>query len=650
MPQTISSDIIRVCKICGQEFHPHARKQYCCGEVRVKKCAWCGKEFEYICKPDFNKATCSIECQAQYIKAKRMKSASATTKICKWCGKEFHPKSARDVYCEGPHYQTCEVCGKQFEVKDVSRVDVTKTCSDECRYKLMVSKQDKDAIRKHLKETMQERYGVDNAMQLPGVIDKMKQTNLEKYGTEWYRQTDEYKEKVKQTSLEKYGVAHYLQSQEVINKRIETVKQKYGANNVFASDYGKRKVREIMMQKYGVINPSQYKQFKKAATRSARSSKLEQRISQLLVNYHITFERSHFIKKGEYSHEFDFYIPKYKLLIDADGLYYHGYLDDPDGERVREDYDEVRLHLVPEDHIFHVLVETQEDRQLKELIEVLESVAGSLTTYNSILFDWCRSIDFPYPEYSETRLLSDWKHLCSYKKDKYIPQCRIGISLVKEFHRSIYQCHVGNNVSPYEGWYNDDTLKKVIRNRFIYKNDVDPSKILSGFNISKTCPTVSIFNPILARYLTLKYLNEFDLVYDPFSGFSGRLLGVASTNKRYIGRDLNERAVTESNQIIDFLELPRNRYRVDKQDIFDSTGSFQCLLTCPPYDKKEIYNSEEVFKTCDEWIDECLRRFKCKRYVFVVDGTVKYAQYAREEIKSDSHFAHTVEQVIVIDA
>lgn len=648
MPQFISSDIVRVCKICGQEFRPHARKQYCCGEIRTKKCAWCGKEFEYICKPDFNKATCSSECQGQYIKAKRMKSASQLTKICKWCGKEFHPKSARDVYCSDIHYQICVVCGKQFEI-DVRIDNTVKTCSNDCRYKLMVSNQDIKSMVKHQKETLLQKYGVDNAMQIPGVIDRMKQTSLEKYGTEWYTQTDECKEKVKKTCLDKYGVEHHLQSEEVINKRIQTVREKYGASNIFSSEYGKQKVREGMMEKYGVINPSQYSKFKRLATKNARASKLEQRIAHLLVNYNIEFERSYFIKDEKCSHEFDFYIPKYKLLIDADGLYFHGYLDDPDGERVREDYDEVRLHLVPKDHIFHVLVESQEDRQLKELIEVLEAVAGSLSEYDSRLFDWCRSIDFPYPEHTEKRLENDWKHLNTYFNDKYVPQCRIGSSIIKEFHHSIYHCRVRNSLSPYEGWYDDEALKKVIRNRFIYKNDVDPSKILSGFNMSKICPCVSVFNPILARYLTLKYLNEFDLVYDPFSGFSGRLLGVASTGRRYVGRDLNDLVVSEANQIIDFLNLPRNRYEVRKQDIFDSNGTFQCLLTCPPYNKKEIYNNETVFKTCDEWIDECLLRFNCKRYVFVVDTAAKYADFITEEIKSDSHFAHVTEKVVVID-
>lgn len=641
-------DVKRICVLCGKEFHPKSSRQTCCNEIKQVPCPVCGKLMNKKCTVADQRNTCSKECNIQYIKMKQVESAKKIIKKCKFCGKEFTPKSSRDLYCPGPHYKTCEVCGKQFEILDVSRPDIAKTCSDECRYKLMVEHQDKDAIKQHVKETMKAKYGVDNAMHLQSSIDKIKETNIAKYGSEWYTQTDEYTDKVKQASLEKYGVNHHLQAKEVINKRLETVKEKYGVSNVFQHAGVKQKSKETNLQKYGVEYVSQNANIKRLATSHARTSKLEERISQLLFNYGIEFQRSYFLSNNGYSHEFDFYIPKYKLLIDADGLYFHGYLDDPDGVRVREDYDEVRLHLVPEDHIFHVLVETEEDRQLKELINILESCSGTLAKYDSILFDWCRSIEFPYPNYTDKRLQNDWNHLCNYENNEYVPQCRIGSSIIKQFHKSIYKCRVGNNLSPYEGWYNDDALKKVIRNRLIYKNDVDPSKILAGFNISKICPCISIFNPVLAKYLVKKYLDEFNIVFDPFSGFSGRLLGVASTGKRYIGHDLNEIAIDEATQIVEYLHLPNSNYHISLQNILDSTGEYECLLTCPPYNTKEKYSNESTFKTCDEWITECLTRFKCKKYVFVVDDTTKYDDKVTEEIKSDSHFAHTTEKVVVI--
>ena len=175
---------------------------------------------------------------------------------------------------------------------------------------------------------------------------------------------------------------------------------------------------------------------------------------------------------------------------------------------------------------------------------------------------------------------------------------------------------------------------------------MDPSKILAGLNISKLCPRVSIFNPVLARYITNKYLGEYSTVFDPFSGFSGRLLGVCSTGKQYLGQDLNEHAVAEANHIISAFSL---NAEIMQKDILDSSGTYECLLTCPPYADKEIYNNETVFQSCDNWIDECIARFRCNRYVFVVDHTEKYKSHIAEELVAKSHFSDVHEYIVVIN-
>lgn len=518
-------------------------------------------------------------------------------------------------------------------------------------------------------QTYLNTYGVDHPMQLPETQDKIRQTKesrygdpnysnpekrkqtcLERYGTEHYLQSKDYQEKSRQSNLKKYGVDHHLKAAQVIEKRQLTCLQRYGSTNIFSSEFDMKKIRETMLRKYGVSNPSQHKPFKDKATRNARKSKLELRIFDLFINYGIEFKTHYFLqnKIEGISHEFDFYIPKYKLLIDADGLYFHAYLNDPNGKASIDYYDDIRMNLVPTDHIFYLIIEGSEDDQVKQIVKILSEIDEGIFNYDSYLFNWCRSIDFPYPNYAEKRLIGDWTSLCKYQNVKYAPQCRIGESIIKQYHRSIYSCHRGGSISPLEAWYDDDKLKAVIKNRLVYVNDVDPSKILRGFNVSKICPVVSIFNPILAKYLINRYLSEFSTIFDPFSGFSGRMLGAASLQKRYIGQDLNDIAVDESNQIISFLHL-QSLCTVSQKDIFESSGEYECLLTCSPYREKEIYNQESEFRSCDEWIDECLTRFKCKRYVFIVDETSKYIQFVKEDIKSTSHFSDVTEKVIVIE-
>jgi hypothetical protein len=419
-------------------------------------------------------------------------------------------------------------------------------------------------------------------------------------------------------------------------------------SNIFASEYGKTKIRETMLEKYGVINPSQYAEYKRKATNSARNSNLEIRITKLLDQYHIEYERHWFIRNDLGSHEYDFYLPKYKILLDADGVYFHAYLSDPDGRRVRDDYDDIRLQLIPENHIFQLIVEGHEDAGIKYLVDTIKAMESDVFDYKTELFTWCRSQGFPYPQYDQIRMDKDYKSLCRYNKlTTYNPNSRLGESIIRNFHKSIYSAHCGNFPSPLEGWNNDEILKKAILNRLIYINNVDPSKVLRGLYISKLAPRVSMFNPVLAKYITTKYLDEYSTVFDPFSGYSGRLLGVTAAGKRYIGQDLNKCAVSEANKIISTLKLSQATI-IHKNTLYDN-GSYECLFTCPPYNKKEIYADESEFKSCDEWITECLTRYKCDKYVFVVDSTENYKNNVVETLMITSHLNPVTEQIIVIN-
>lgn len=257
MPQSISKDIVRVCKICGEEFHPTALKQGCCGREKIRRCKICGKEFTYLCLPQHSeKKTCSKKCTLVLQKQRRLDEAALRTRKCKWCGKKFIPTSGKNVYCRGPHYQKCVICGNQFEV-DVTKDPYVKTCSKQCRYEAAKLNRDIEKEQVALKKTLLKKYGVENAMKIPGSIDKIKKTNLEKYGEEWYTQTEEYRRKVLKTSLEKYGVEHFLSNNDVIKKRVETVTSKYGVENVFQDDSVKEKSKQTVLNRYGVENVSQ---------------------------------------------------------------------------------------------------------------------------------------------------------------------------------------------------------------------------------------------------------------------------------------------------------------------------------------------------------------------------------------------------------
>ena len=136
------------------------------------------------------------------------------------------------------------------------------------------------------------------------------------------------------------------------------------------------------------------------------------------------------------------------------------------------------------------------------------------------------------------------------------------------------------------------------------------------------------------------------------------MLGAISLGKRYIGYDLSEVHVKESNDIIEFLgrkfdifDILDNMVSIKQGNVLDikTTMYYPCLFTCPPYYDKEEWFDENDPKSCDEWIDICLNNFKCNRYVFIVDNTEKYKNNIVYEIYNKSHFNKNSEYIIMIN-
>ena len=342
-------------------------------------------------------------------------------------------------------------------------------------------------------------------------------------------------------------------------------------------------------------------------------------------------------------------------VVDLDGAFYHADGYDYDGAHSREEYDERRPLFIPDKVKWCIINEKNIQKCFKNLIKILSE---DYDEFINNIFRQCRSMPFPYPEYSELKLINSYSKLVSmdcskkYYKDISI-NTRLGDHLIQHFHHSIWHAHVKGKPSPYDAWYDDKLLKKVIENRIIYQNTLNRNKILQGFNISKVAPKVSVFSAGRAKLILNKYAKEYDTIFDPFSGFSGRMLGTISLGKRYIGQDISEIHVHESNKIINFLK--KNKFNIDVtvfiNDSSKSTGAYPCLFTCPPYGDKEIWEGEDNLpvRSCDEWIDICLDNYKCKRYVFIVDNTIKYKDYIVDILLNKSHIGVNQEFIVKID-
>lgn len=220
--------------------------------------------------------------------------------------------------------------------------------------------------------------------------------------------------------------------------------------------------------------------------------------------------------------------------------------------------------------------------------------------------------------------------------------------LIQTFHPSLWLANRKGFKSPFCAWSDREIMIKCIENRLKYiGDDLSLVNIRAGLTIAKLAPKVSVFRPALAKYILTTYANNFTEIFDPCSGYSGRLLGAKALNKKYVGQDINYRTVTESNNLIDYFNFKDCFVRC--VDSLSTKGSYECLFTCSPYSDLEHWNQDIEDLTCDEWIDICLKNYTCKRYIFVVNSTVKYSKYIKEVLQNKSYMSNSKEYVLVMD-
>lgn len=563
---------------------------------------------------------------------------------CKECGQEFtkidcvtrhakmvhkmEPKAYYDKWFKKEDEGICKCCGAETKYWNLEH-GYREFCSRKCFWKVTTQL---DSVKEKRKQTCDKKYGSVNYMQSQDFKKKSEYTNLKEYGVKNAGGSAESIKKIKATKLANYGSETYNNMEQTYATKELKYGDKYYNN--------KMQTRRTWNAKYNIdiTSPMQIPGVKqKALSYKSKMTTPEKKVYEFLKNRKFEFEYGYELN----GKSFDFAVfndSKLKLLIEIDGIYYHGLSEDSNGKHVRGENDCERFSKVPENVKYIVCDDNNIEKCFDEITKV----------YDMDYEDWVKSIisdlpkEFPYPKYTKERLEKDWKHLQEWKWNK---NSYVGSSIVRHFHESIWEARVGNNISPLECWNNKELLEKTVRNRMIYGSRLSSQCIVDGFNVSKIAPKVSVFNPMLAKHLIETYLNEFSEVFDPFSGFSGRMLGCCALCKKYIGQDINTKHVIESNKVIDYLGLNAS---VKKQDIFTDQGKYECLFTCPPYNLKEIWNESETDYTCDMWITQCITRYDCKKYLFVIDSTERYKDYIIDEITNSSHFGAKKEYIVLI--
>lgn len=485
-------------------------------------------------------------------------------------------------------------------------------------------------------------------------------------------------QKMRNTCRLRYGVDYASQNIEVKSKLSKSQK----------SDNVRAKVKNTSIQRYGVEWPSQFKETidkinkSKKVNRTFNTSKIEDKVCEWLDTMNIFYQRQY--SSSLYKYRCDIYLYDYQLYIEIQASWTHGPKPFDSSDPACADILSVWKRKAKNSKYYENAIRTWTIRDVKKRTEAksnnisyLEIFSNNLDVIKShiihsigdtnILFNSYYHEDFPYPIYSEEELKHEWYCLEKSNSSKY--RSKNGIRIVNMFHKSIWDAHAHKSKSPINAWKDKEVMLKVFHNRLIHSknnifiNDlwtidhnhmiVFDSVMRDGLTITKQGPKVSVFSPDLAAMLIKKYLRRYNVITDPFSGFSGRLLGTIACHKQYEGRDISSIHINESNNILEWLKHVTDILgsNVTQEDILDAPIRYaECILTCPPYGSKEIWDdSNQIYMSCDEWISIVMKKYIAHRYVFVVDNTEAYKHNIVDVISNKSHFSNSKEYILVID-
>ena len=224
----------------------------------------------------------------------------------------------------------------------------------------------------------------------------------------------------------------------------------------------------------------------------------------------------------------------------------------------------------------------------------------------------------------------------------------------------------------------DDEKYKFLVHRFERGQKLFPAGI-QAFRLGLGQPAVN-FPPLTARWIYERYTKHIEQdeplnIYDPSSGWGGRILGAMSSLKRihYIGTDPNtdnyidELGKTRYEYVADFFnnevletnpfwEVDKNTYHIfqDGSEFIGNNPEFQTykdildlVFTSPPYFDREQYSEDEeqsykLYPKYDNWRDNFLRPTLTTAYEYLKPN--RYLLWNIADIKIGKDKYHPLEQ------
>ncbi len=227
--------------------------------------------------------------------------------------------------------------------------------------------------RKKCKQTLKDRYGVENPMHTDIGREHLKQHNLKTYGVEWHIAAPSIREKSRQTCNKNYGVDHPFASKEIREQMKEKNLKLYGVEYNWQREDVKQHIKDTNKRLYGYENAMQNPEIRAKSQMNiiydnkSFDSYPEVCLYIWLIDHKITFEFQPNISfQYEYNGKLHYYCPDFKI---GDVFY------EIKGNYFFKDKDSTKEMICPWDHSLDGLYEAKHQCMLKNNVVIYDSYA-----------------------------------------------------------------------------------------------------------------------------------------------------------------------------------------------------------------------------------------------------------------------------------
>lgn len=440
------------------------------------------------------------------------------------------------------------------------------------------------------KQTLLDRYGVDNPMKLRSVYEKARETSKARYGHEWAVSSDAVQSKIANTNQLKYGCVRPCGSPVVREKMLNTMRLRYGVDNPGQVSEFREKARRTCEAKFGMKEPlaadevrekiiktnlQRYGCESAAAASSVRKKIMDTVMERYGVPYvtnaqiqNILYERlceafgkdSVLRQYSSDSYPFvcDFYIVSRDLRIELNESWTNA---------------DVRKRVMAEKNALNYVVFW--DTALRD-VDLWFAMGCPDGTDWKREYSWLPSFD-DLRKFSSSKLTGTFSNLSMVAK-----QYQFSAFYAREL--AMWRENKMFRGLPLRVWLYANRLKYLGK----APHELSQIELMRDFTVAGVLKGNTVFDASLMDDFVTRY--RVSSVYDPCAGWGERLLYCFTRDIAYHGVDVNPALRIGYASMRDAFDIRRQDVVIEDAAAYRPCVRADAVVTCPPYGDTEQYS------------------------------------------------------------